>query len=576
MNKTNNNFEKKRCLFGSFSIDTDIEAWFESISNWGVNRWVHFSPHYRGKNLMKGRLEGICRPEGTTIGLLDEHLKSLPFIIETNPEFVPYWKKEDSEFQEKQLIRAYNCCKKYNIDFFYGVPFPWFPVMEQDIIEKIYPELFDSEKMMHLEHPLLLEVMEKNIRSLHKALPELKGIEFWFAEGCAEAISFYEKDLLSNEKWLPGWLEVFEKTCRELSIEATVFAHHYLNTAETKKKSYEILSRFPGISVMEDITWPEENTLTPFLGYFTDDNKRNLFKNNPVELFFLLDTEYIGQGVLPCVLPRWLQHTVEAATVLGTKVLKGRVFFWDGASTDINFNRMNAYMFSHLVKNPEGNLKNIFKEAVYESAGRDIPDELINILWETEPYLKKIIGINGICPLDHSWFPSPVNIDKKYKLNDSQRSMKSVDDLFQAPGTICYPQYGGTLNAGKQWRWQNKTVSKPIQEYIDEKVEAVKWIEKVLPQVESLAVKLSKENAKLWIKGYKALLYLARGMKIFVELADLHYQWEHGRKSEKFKEMQNKAEELNNLIPAEELPLSLSKDMRAMSSFIKELKNGKN
>ena len=563
-------------LFGSFSVDTDIEAWFESINAWGVNRWVHFSPHYRGKNLMKGRLEGICRPEGTTIGLLDEHLKSLPFIIEANPKFAPYWKKEEAEFQEKQLRRAYNCCKRYNIDFFYGVPFPWFPVMEQDIIEEIFPELFDSERMMHLDHSLLLEIMEKNIRSLYKALPELKGIEFWFAEGCAEAISFYEKDLFSNEKWLPGWLNVFDKVCRELNIKGTVFAHHYLNTAETKKKSYEILSHFPNIAVMEDITWPEENMLIPFLGYFTDDNKRNLFKNNPVELFFLTDTEYIGQGVLPCVFPRWLQHTVESAVSADTKVLKGRVFSWDGASTDVNFNRMNVFIFSHLAKNPAGNLKSIFKEAVHESAGKDIPDELVEILWETEPYLKKIIGINGVCPLDHSWFPSPINIDKKYKLYDSERSMKSVDDLFQPPGTICYPEHSAALNAAKQWRWQNKTVSKPAKEYIDEKAEAVQWIEKVFPRVEILSGKLSEENAKLWVRGYKALFYLAKGMKIFVELADLHYQWEHCGKTEKLAEMKNKADELNNLLPAEKLPLSLSKDMRNMSRFIKELENGKN
>jgi hypothetical protein len=350
--------------------------------------------------------------------------------------------------------------------------------------------------------------------------------------------------------------------------------------------------------ITEDLTWPEENTLTPFMGYITEEDKEELMKNNPVLINCLTDTEYLGQGVLPCILPEWWKYAVNKSIEENIEIIRGRTFFWDRGYTDVNFNRMNAYMLNEFAKNPDANTREVLDLAAREQFGNNIPKRLIDIFKETEPIIKEITSINGMNPLNHSYFPLGKFLDRIYFDNDLY--MKAVSDLFQPPGTKCYYDVESfyhlksvakiersgsytelslpvpdSLDSGEQWRFQNKIHSGSVEDYLKTKNESIRWIKEVLPEVKELSEGLNTNNRDLIVTGYETLLQLAKGMKFFIKAAKVHYDWFHNGTID-MKIMQERmkiiADSLREV--AEETPetrIGYKRDMRNFANFIEEL-----
>ena len=496
-------------LYGVPRANTNLELWFGSMKLWGVQRWMAFAYQYRP-----------CYPGQDCVSVS----QSVPFLEDAWPGFRPYLNIKALAIQERTMREMEDLSAKNGIEFWYVLAFPIFPVQDSTLVKKIAPQFFKSGRL-NLYEPDLTKLLKAEIRTIKRSLPSLKGITLALAEGAGLGVmgNVVGENVEHNKEWELPLISALNEVTQELDMEGIVFAHNYLQTVRSHRNVYEMMANFPQLIIMDDITWPEEDMLHPFLGYLPHIDQKLLFQTNPVALNFLLDTEYIGEGVLPSVYPRWWKYNVSEAVRCGTKIAMGRTFFWDNGRTDVNFNRLNAYMFVQFCNNPEIDARQTLGKAAREMFGEGISERLIDILWETEPMMKIIIGVNGVDSLDHSRFPQPIYLDTLY--TPQENAMKAIDDLFSTPGTVLYPPLTDDLNNFKQWRWQNKTVSEPVEMYLTEKKEAVNWVEAILTEVRQLSSALNSDHREMFVHGYEMLAALAYGMELFVETAAIHYQW---------------------------------------------------
>jgi hypothetical protein len=556
----------KPVLTGMMTSSTNSEKWFKDIAGWGVTGWECFAPHYRAKlfsiNVEK-RISGTLKGNDTTI----------PWLEELMPKFASYQNADEYKWQEEMILKSYKGCVDNGIEFNYGYPFPIFPVQDVELVKKLKPELFDANGKLIMTHPILRELMKNHIRLLKKKLPKLHGVTVWMCEGNGELVKFDAYDLEHNKEWLDVWVSALSEVCKELNIQGTVFAHDYFHTYKTHRNAFEALAKYPDIIVMEDNTWPEENTLCPSFAFIPEADQKNLFASNQISQNCLTDCEYLGQGFYPCFLPRWWKYSVNEGIKKGVDVVNGRTFFWDRGCTDINFDRMNAFMLTRFCYTPNADPKKVLTDAVHEFLGNNVPPKLIDIFYETEPILQKIVGINGTSSLNHSAFPLAVYLDKDYFNN--VRYMKAVDDMFLKPNTKLYPPYSDEIDAALQWRVQNKIVSKPIKSYLQDKTDAIKWLEKIRPQLPALTKNLPTDKAIFINESYYAIYVLAKGMKIFVETGKVHYDWYRAKTLTateaqlKFNALATQLQQLAD--ESQTLPLNLKTDMLRFASDIRKI-----
>jgi hypothetical protein len=497
-------------LFGLPRQDTNLGAWFESMKQWGVRQWMLFGVMDRPRYGLPGQ----------------PHNHSVPFLEDAWPGFRPYLDIQSLGVQEAIRRKTAALSVEHGIEFWYQFPFPLFPSQDLSVIRKAAPEFFASGRL-NLHEPRLTDLLKADVRAMKKALPATKGVNMWLAEESGAINGITPQALQHNREWETPLLRALDEVTRELDIKGMVSAHHYLQTVETHRNVYEMMADFPELLIYDNDTWPEEDMLHPFLGYLPQKDRELLFQTNPVALVFLLDTEYIGEGVLPSVYPRWWKHNIGEAVRSGTQIAMGRVLYWDAGLTDVNFNRLNAYTFVRFCYHPDLPARQALNEAAREMFGGHIPERLIDILWETEPVIKEVIGVNGVDSCDHSRFPQPVYLDVVY--TPQGNAMKAIDDLFSPPGAPLYPPLTNGLNNYKQWRWQNRTVSEPASAYIREKKKAVAWVQGILPEVRSLSISLAPQHRQMFVHGYELLAALASGMALFVETAAFHYQWAHAK-----------------------------------------------
>lgn len=560
------NYVVKPVLTGMMATSTDAEKWFKDIAGWGVKSWECFAPHYRAQLF---RLNVDERINGELLG----NDKTIPWLEELMPEFKKYQNQQEYKWQEEMILKAYQGCVDNHIDFTYGYPFPIFPVQDVDLVKKFKPELFDVNGKLILTHPYLRDLLKNHIRLLKRKLPLLKGVTVWMCEGNGELVKFDETDLQNNKEWLDSWVGALSEVCKELNIEGTIFAHDYFHTNKTHRNVFEVASKYPDIIIMEDNTWPEENTLMPPFAFMPEQDQKLLFSSNRVSQNCLTDCEYLGQGFYPCFLPRWWKKSVNEGIKKGVDIVNGRTFFWDRGCTDISFDRMNAYMLTQFCYTPDADPKKVLIDAVHEFLGNKIPEKLIDILYETEPMLQKIIGINGTSSLNHSGFPKAIFLDKDYMNN--VRYMKAIDDLFQKPGTKLFIPVSDSLDAGLQWRVQNSIVSKPVNLYLNEKTEAIHWLEKILPQLPELTKNLPQDKATFITNSYSTIYILAKGMKLFVESGKVHYDWYRAKSlstieaDKKFNAIANQLQQLTK--ESNKLPLNLKSDILQFASDISSI-----
>lgn len=487
-------------LYGSPRPETDLDSWFASMKTWGVRRWMPMLNDFRNSSS-------------------ENHAPTdpvVPFLLDGLPEFRGFIDQQDEDRKARHILRQAELAEKNGIEFWLAMPFPMFPTQDSDAIRRALPSIFSGNRI-DMRNPRLAQILQTNIRTLKKRIPSLKGVNIWTAEG-AGGIEISSYDVAHPREWQSAIMKAFESSTRELGIGAILFAHNFGLTVGGRREVYKMAAQFPGLIVMEDITWPEEDMLHPFLGYLPAADRALLFRSNPVALNFLLDTEYLGQGVLPSVYPRWWKRNVSASSEAGAKVAMGRTFFWDGGMTDKNFNRLNAFIFTALCHNPGADEKELLRSAVRESFGAEAPQELVELLWETEPVIKDVVGINGVDPLSHSRFPPGQTIEQH------KAGMKSVFDLFSRPGTPLYPPLTDALNNVGQWRWQNKIVSEPASKYLSVKQTAAEWSDRAVDRAKKVAAPLLGMKRELIVQGYEALNCLARAMVVYVRAADLYHR----------------------------------------------------
>jgi hypothetical protein len=556
----------KPILTGMMTSSTNSDKWFKDIAGWGVRGWECFAPHYRAQLFRLNADERIN-------GVLKGNDNTIPWLEELMPEFKNYQNTDEYKWQEEMIHKAYKGCVDNGIEFNYGFPFPIFPVQDVMLVKKLKPELFDAKGKLIMTHPFLSDLMKNYLRLLKKKMPYLKGVTVWMCEGNGELVKFDNYDLEHNKEWLDAWVDALSEVCKELNIKGTVFAHDYFHTYKTQRSVFEALAKYPDIILMEDNTWPEENTLCPPFAFIPETDQKLLFSSNQISQNCLTDCEYLGQGFYPCFLPRWWKKTVNEGIKKGVNLLNGRTFFWDRGCTDINFDRMNAYMLTRFCYTPNADSKKVLTDAVHEFLGNNVPNKLINIFYETEPILQKIVGINGTSSLNHSAFPLAIFLDKDYFNN--VRYMKAIDDLFQKPGTILYPPISDEIDAALQWRVQNSIVAKPVEVYLQEKTEAIKWLDKIMPQLPDLTIKLPKEKAIFVKDSYYAIYVLAKGMRLFIETGKVHYDWYRAKTlstneaEQKFNTLADKLQLLAG--ESDNLPLNLKTDMLRFAADIRTI-----
>ena len=548
-------------LEGQVRTETDVEAWCRAMARWGVDSWSHYAPHYRGGEMLAAD------------GQRGRNMTSVAFMQELLPGFEREIDAEEIALQERSVRRMADACQASGLVFHYGFPFPIFPVQSVDVIARVAPQFVAADGQIDLYSSHLPELLKAACRLYVRQLPDVRRLDIWICEGCGEVIKVSFEELADNLTWLPPILAAFDEVCNELGIEGLVFAHDYFHTNATRRNVHRTLARHPRLVVLEDLTWPEENGRMPFMGFLPEAERRALFAANPVMVNCLTDTEYLGQGWLPCVLPRWWKTAASESIRHGAAAIRGRCGHWDNGRTDVNFNRLNAHLLMHFAAQPDADPKAALADAAREAFG-PVPEGLVEILYATEPVLKDVMAINGVVPVHHSQFPPPRFLDRRY--SDSPLAMKAVDDLFQPPGTPCHVPIADELSADKHWRCQRQVVAREVSEYLATKDRAITWLEVTVPQVGALAGELSAEHVALFVNGYMSLLVLARGMRLFVEVAAAHRRWMHEKSLNDAafaREVSRLAGELRRVADSVDFPMVHDYDdaLRTLAAFIEGL-----
>jgi len=522
--------------------NTQMDEWFASMKRWGVQRWTTWlNDQYQGK--------------------------VVPFLADALPGFRPFVDRKEEEIKANHLLRQAALAEKNGIEFWLLIAFPVFPNLDQNIVRRVLPSIYRNGRL-DMASPQIAEILKSYVRTLKKRIPNLKGVCFSLGEGNG-VINIPREDVARMGEWIVPLVQALDDVRRELGIGVILNAHQFGLTVGVRRKIYKMTAKFPEIYVMEDITWPEEDSLHPFMGYLPPEDRDLLFRSNPVAMKFLLDTEYLGHGVWPSVYPRWWKQNMRAAVDAGVTVAMGRVFTWDEGLTDVNFNRLNAHIFAALCLNPNADAKELLGQAAREFFGEGAGPELIDLLWETEPVIKDIIGINGISALRHSRFPSGDTIVSR------KGTMKSVADLFEKPGTVLYPPLTDNLDNVKQWRWQNKIVSRPAAEYLASKQAAAQWTAKALDRARSKQVSgsLSAQKRKFLVGAYEMLDLVAQAMRVYAQAADLYSRWHYEKTVDdatartQFESLAAQLDKLSKTPAANNL--SYRKDMQDFAKFLR-------
>jgi hypothetical protein len=527
-------------LQGQLRLDSNLSAWFESLKQWGADSWSQYAPHYRGYELLKGEKRG-------------HDMRSVGFMQSLLPGFDAYLDPEELFLQQRMLSLCHDLSGAAGVEFHLAFPFPLFPVQDLEAVCACASEYLNTEGQIDIYNLLLPELLKNVCRTYVSNLPEIRRLDVWICEGCGEIIKVSREDLRRNVEWFPQLVHALDEVCRELAIEGMVFAHDFFHTTDSRRTVHRTLSKYPDILIMEDLTWPEESGAMPFMGFIPKEQRLRLFDRSRVKVNCLTDTEYTGQGLLPYTPARWWKQAASGAEKAGAFSLGGRCGFWDNGRTAVSFNRLNAYMLLAFADDPGADPCCVLREAAVEMFG-PLPESLIQIMDATEEIARKVFLINSVSALDHSRFPRPEYIDRRY--TEANLRMHAVDDLFCTPGTRCYTRTGGECLAGEQWRRQMEVRSRPVAEYLEAKDSAIEQLEAWIPEIDDLTTALCREHGELFRVGYRNLLFLAKGMHLFIRAAHLHFNWiRHPRNQNHSEKAKALVQEYRDLASSADFPV---------------------
>lgn len=439
-------------------------------------------------------------------------------------ELAEHRSAEEVNAQLEIMDAVYQHCLEQQVEFIPSIVLPKFVLNDAEKVRRMFPHLFDTNGEFRLESASYLPMLETILDEMRDRYPQLAGFELRFSEGSSANIREYTlRDLCRLEEWLPLWTTFAETYGRQHGLEMVVFAHHYHSSRGSRRRLHGLLNRHPSLWVLEDLTWPEEHVSLPYLGYMGEEWAQRLARANPLCVNFLLDTEYMGQGLLPAVLPGWWQGALRQCRALGVSGVNGRVMRWDRFDTLDNWNLLNADLFCGLAREPDQDAAALLKESVERRFGPDAAtDQLTAILLESERLIR-LQTMNGVDFADHSGFPPPKHLHRDYF--ESPLKMLAVSDLFSAPGTALYAETTDELTADREWRQQQRIVARDSKDYLNEKAVLVERVQGLNSEIAAIAPSFSEDDREFVVKSYALWDLHARAFQLFAQVAVSHAKW---------------------------------------------------
>lgn len=506
-----------RAVYGTPPPTVAPAVWFRDVQKWGAEAYFYHSPHVLG-NLYRQQA-GLATPYP------GDDLRQVAFLADTDPAFTPFADATERAYEEELVQEAYEACSAQGLGFYYSIPFPLFPVQDAAIVRQVHPELFRPDGSIDIAQPALASRLAQTVRAFKTAMPAMQGINLMFSEDDSGPFPLAQTDVLEVGRWLPGLLQSLQASCQELGIKAVVSVENIHHTNSSRREVLKIFQQFPDIILLEDATWPEETTQMPFWGFIPPQDS-SLWQQQPMAVRIRTDTEFMGQGKIPVVLPRWWQYIARQAYLHEADIALCEAFQGDEGGTATNFNRINLHLLLGFLQEPNRAGKPDLQLANEEMFGDDFPTRLTAIMLIAEDAIQAVSGTNYINFLDHSRFPSPQFLDRDYLR--PPYTYKAIDDLFEPPGTPLYVEDApqpDTLHAGVHWRWQREISAQPVDQYLLDLENAAIWLDNIQKEVDYLTLDFAPEQRRMFVQGYRDLLLLGRGMYQFVQGAAVHHRW---------------------------------------------------
>lgn len=557
----------ERAVYGTPPPTVNPDSWFRDVKYWGAESYIYHSPHYQGNTFR--------RQAGVATTYPGANLKQVPFMSGIDPAFEPFLDEAERNYEEQLALEAYSACRERALKFYYALPFPVFPVQDSVAIRSAHPEWFGEDGRLDLANPELVAEIPKILQALKSAMPELSGVSLSTGRGNGNFEALTAEEIVRIEEWLPQLLQVFSESCKQLGLQGIFSAESIWQTNKTRRETFEIFNRYPAIMILEPATWPEETTLMPFWG-FVEPGDSAMLDNNPTAVNILTDTEFMGRGQLPIVLPRWWQYLAQQTYLQDVELAAGRAFQGDEGGSVNNFNRLNLHLLMRFLEDPRRSLKSTLHEVNEAMFGDDFPSRLTSIMLIAEDAIQALSSVNSINFLDEGRFPPPQFLDRDYL--KPPFLMKGIDDLFEPPGTPLYPEeteQPDTVDVTTHWRWQMEVSARPVDEYLLTIENAINWLDKIQKEVDYLTLDFQPEQRKMFVGGYRDLLLTARGMYQFVQGAAVHHRWyrlQRMSREEALQQLAPIAEQLRLIADeADASPLDLKQRLLAMAVALETL-----
>jgi len=568
---------EKVSLRSNFRDPAQVREFFSHVDRWKIDRLIMLITDWNrhpGKDFMRGQLvpENPLNWRGP-----DQNWLSYPFGAKAMPALVKYQHEDEIRAQLEITDAVYEECLKHNVGFELMLFVPKFIFNDKKTVSREFPELFDENGLFQLAHPAYFPLLKGILDEMHARYPKMAGFEIWIAEGAGPSVHFFGiDDLNSVNEWLPMWAAFFDSYGKQHNLDMKIFAHQFLSSQKVKHEIHAIMAGFPNLSILEDITWPAEQPSLPYLGFLGEDYAKKVASQNPMDINFLLDTEFIGQGRIPCVLPEWWQGGIQACRAAGAKEVSGRVMFWDDYGTLEGWNLLNVDLFCELARDPEQKIRPLLEKVTAERFSKEAAGPLCDCLEQAQRVLILGHGINGYDITTHSAFPSHEFLNEHYCPHPL--CTRSINDLYEPPGTRLFGALDDNIMAGRQWRYQMRTITRSPEDYLKEKDIAISLLEDMCAKVETLRKDLLPKDAEFVELSFKIWLAFVKGMRLCVEAAQAHVEWmrddcaANGALEElnKIGGKMEKAADDFSIHFGEEALFRCAKNMRKLAGFLKD------
>ncbi|MHB1156570.1 MAG: hypothetical protein ACYC26_07000 [Phycisphaerales bacterium] len=498
---------KERQICGNPFTLEKIPDLFDLLLQAGINQFVFMPPDFM-------YIKDWDQKNGGHLDANGSSPPDFPYGLDSYPGFKKY---ADMKEIKRQMDLLAKCCwfaKLTGIKIYFLLLIPKFPVNTKKVIRELYPELLDNGGEFDPENGEYMRFLDAQINELMNHNPGISGLDIWLAEGAGEVIYYWPEEALRRiGRFLPEWIGLLEKKAREYGLDLQFFTHRSNHTNATRKLMYSVFQDHPDICLTEDITWPEEFNSLPILAFLDKDVLEQFLKLKRNKLNFILDTEYMGQGVTPSILPDWYKQHINYCVHHGITIVSGRILMRDGNYSLTNHNRGNVYCFGAFAWKPDRIAAEVLKEYLALRYGNESADELAGVFLLTEEIIRKTYTINGLGFSARSAFPCDREmVSSKY--SNAVPLLKCVEDLARPVGTPLFGAAGKNLKNYEQWRYQLRTYALSEEQYFTEKDEAIRLALYACTKIKNIDFPGKQEV----LESFEVLYFYARAMKEYIKL----------------------------------------------------------